>query len=126
MTDDVSNSWLYLVGFADASGNRLYEGDVTYDEWVTSFYWAITTMSTIGYGDISAHTELERSVAVVVMILGCCFFAWATGTITNVISKQPYSAVAFKKLMEEIEQFMSARGVPKEVVARVYTYYMMR
>ena len=31
-------------------------------------YWAITTMTTIGYGDIVAFTAREKTVAVVVMV----------------------------------------------------------
>ena len=38
--------------------------------WITSIYWAVTTMTTIGYGDISAHTAEERILAVVVMVIG--------------------------------------------------------
>jgi hypothetical protein len=48
-------------------------------EYVTAFYWAITTMTTIGYGDISALTLLEKIVASIVMMLGCGVFAWSTG-----------------------------------------------
>lgn len=95
-------------GFMDEGGQRIAgESDASYNEWITSFYWAITTMSTIGYGDISAHTAKERSVAVVMMIIGCGFFAWATGRIVNVLSKRSHSAVAFQQMIEEIDQFMS-------------------
>ena len=37
-----------------------------YVRYITSIYWAISTLSTVGYGDISANTSVE-------MLL--CFFA---------------------------------------------------
>jgi hypothetical protein len=48
-------------------------------QWISSFYFAITTMSTIGYGDITADSSLERVVAVCCMVTGCVFFAMLTG-----------------------------------------------
>jgi hypothetical protein len=48
-------------------------------QWISSFYFAITTMSTIGYGDITANSSTERVVAVCCMVTGCVFFAMLTG-----------------------------------------------
>jgi hypothetical protein len=38
--------------------------------WITSFYWSVTTMTTVGYGDISAGTALERIIACIAMCIG--------------------------------------------------------
>jgi voltage-gated potassium channel len=48
-----------------------------------SFYWAITTMTTVGYGDIVPHTATAKVVACVVMIVGIGFFALITGAIAQ-------------------------------------------
>ncbi len=45
-------------------------------------YWAIVTMTTVGYGDISPQTNLGQSLAAVVMILGYSIIAVPTGIIT--------------------------------------------
>ena len=76
-------------------------------EWVTSMYWAITTMTTIGYGDISAHTLQERGMASIVMIIGCGFFAWSTGTITHLLSHQSHCVTRFKDRLDAISEFLS-------------------
>jgi voltage-gated potassium channel len=47
-----------------------------------SIYWAIVTMTTVGYGDISPQTNLGQMVASVVMLLGYCIIAVPTGIIT--------------------------------------------
>lgn len=48
-----------------------YEGQE--HSWVTGFYWTLTTMSTLGYGDIAFKSDLGRIFSMVVMISGTVF-----------------------------------------------------
>lgn len=48
----------------------------------TSIYWAIVTLTTVGYGDISPVTPLGKAFASVIMILGYAIIAVPTGIIT--------------------------------------------
>ena len=47
-----------------------------------AIYWAITTMTTVGFGDIAPRTSLGRVVASVVMLLGWGILAVPTGIVT--------------------------------------------
>ena len=47
-----------------------------------SVYWAVVTMSTVGYGDIVPHTVLGRLVASVLMLVGYAIIAVPTGILT--------------------------------------------
>ncbi|MFK7916376.1 MAG: potassium channel family protein, partial [Pseudomonadales bacterium] len=47
-----------------------------------SVYWAVTTLSTVGYGDITPQTPLGQALATVVMIMGYGIIAVPTGIIT--------------------------------------------
>jgi voltage-gated potassium channel len=47
-----------------------------------SVYWAIVTMTTVGYGDISPQTPLGKLLASIVMILGYSIIAVPTGIVT--------------------------------------------
>ncbi len=47
-----------------------------------SIYWAITTMTTVGFGDITPHTTLGRAVSSIVMLLGWGILAVPTGIVT--------------------------------------------
>lgn len=49
----------------------------------TSIYWAITTMTTVGYGDISPKSELGRILASMMMLVGWGTLAVPTGIITT-------------------------------------------
>jgi voltage-gated potassium channel len=47
-----------------------------------SVYWAIVTLTTVGYGDISPQTGLGQALAAVIMIIGYSIIAVPTGIIT--------------------------------------------
>lgn len=46
-------------------------------------YWALSTMTTVGYGDYVPRTATGKAVAAVVMVLGVAFFAMITGAIAQ-------------------------------------------
>ena len=47
-----------------------------------SIYWAIVTMTTVGYGDLSPQTALGQTLASVLMIVGYGVIAVPTGIVT--------------------------------------------
>ncbi len=52
-----------------------------------SVYWAIVTLTTVGYGDISPQTPLGQALAAVIMILGYGIIAVPTGVVTVEIAQ---------------------------------------
>lgn len=52
-----------------------------------SIYWAIVTMTTVGYGDVSPATPLGKAVASFVMVLGYSIIAVPTGIVTAEIAR---------------------------------------
>lgn len=58
----------------------------------TSVYWAITTMTTVGFGDITPKTDLGRFIASVMMLLGWGTLAVPTGIVTAEMTSQRLSA----------------------------------
>jgi voltage-gated potassium channel len=58
-------------------------------------YWAVVTMTTVGYGDIAPHTISGKVLATVVMILGYSIIAVPTGIVTAEIVE---SAAAARKV----------------------------
>lgn len=47
-----------------------------------SVYWAISTMTTVGFGDITPKTDLGRAIASLIMLLGWGILAVPTGIVT--------------------------------------------
>jgi voltage-gated potassium channel len=59
----------------------------------TSIYWAIVTLTTVGYGDISPSTPLGQFVASIIMILGYGIIAIPTGIVTAEMAYQKNKVV---------------------------------
>ena len=47
-----------------------------------SIYWAVVTLTTVGYGDISPQTGLGQTLAALIMIIGYAIIAVPTGIVT--------------------------------------------
>jgi voltage-gated potassium channel len=53
-----------------------------------SVYWAIVTLTTVGYGDIAPVTGLGQFIASIIMILGYAIIAVPTGIVTSEMAKK--------------------------------------
>ncbi|MEO0405236.1 MAG: ion transporter [Bacteroidota bacterium] len=56
-----------------------------FDSIPVSIYWAIVTITTVGYGDISPQTPLGQTIASMMMILGYAILAVPTGIVSGEI-----------------------------------------
>lgn len=71
------DTWVTREGYVDSDSGTLY---------LTSLYWAITTLCTVGYGDISARTNLEKFLAICWMLFGLFFFSLTISNISSMMS----------------------------------------
>jgi len=58
----------------------------------TSIYWGISTMTTVGFGDIVPKTDLGRAIASVTMMLGWSILAVPTGIVTAEMTRRSGSS----------------------------------
>jgi hypothetical protein len=64
------------LGNADLNNEQIY---------VKTLYYVITTISTVGYGDISPKTSKEIAFVMFIQFLGVVIFAYLTGNITSIL-----------------------------------------
>ena len=81
---NILGSLMYFVEGGSNSG---------FDSIPRSIYWAIVTMTTVGYGDISPQTNLGQFLAALVMVLGYAVIAVPTG----IVSSEMYSEAKKKE-----------------------------
>ena len=75
----ILGSFMYLIEAGQESG---------FDSIPRSVYWAIVTLTTVGYGDIAPVTPLGQFIASIIMILGYGIIAVPTGIVSAEYSGQ--------------------------------------
>ena len=55
------------------------------DIYAVAFYWIISTITTVGYGDISGTNNLERWFCSLIMFIGVISFSIANGSLASII-----------------------------------------
>eukprot|EP00854_Cymbomonas_tetramitiformis_P012991 gene12991-15353_t len=91
--------------------------------YIACMYWAFTTMTTVGYGDISAATLAERSFAILSMIAGGFVFSGIIGSMTSVLNSFSFAQNAYKQKMDEVGAFVKQNMLPKKLRVQILSFY---
>lgn len=94
----IFGSLMYLI---EGSSNERF------DSIPRSMYWAIVTMTTVGYGDISPATNLGQFIASIIMLLGYAVIAVPTGIVSAEMTK---SDTEFEQKSTQACRFCSQEG----------------
>lgn len=95
------------------------ESDDRLARYVGGVYWAITTMTTVGYGDILPQNDLEKLYATVIMLMGATVFGYIVGSVSTLAS-DPQSVYAQTNLrLTQISNYLKEQSVDKDVRSRV-------
>ena len=93
-------------------------------KYVASLYWAVMTLTSIGYGDIAATPTnvTEQLVCTMLMILGAIGWGLVLGTIVSNLANVDPEGDAFKKTMSELNTMMSREVRAKERIRGCFSF----
>ena len=78
---------LFVYIMAVILGTIIFMVEDGYNEQITSIpkgiYWAVVTLTTVGYGDVTPVTPVGQFIAIVIMILGYSIIAVPTGIVAG-------------------------------------------
>ena len=97
-----------------------------YVKYADAFYYSFTILTTVGFGDISAHSFLERLSAILAMTMGCAVFGIVMGQITAVLHGLHVGQARYDEKIRELEQYMEYRGLSHALRERAKRFYIRK
>lgn len=91
--------------------------------YTDALYWCVTTITTVGFGDITPDTLTEKWYTIWAMILGLAFSSYFIGYVASkLLNRDPASTLYYENL-DRLSQIITYRGLPGNLQSRIYDYY---
>ncbi|MAW20836.1 MAG: ion transporter [Flavobacteriales bacterium] len=89
-----------------------------FDNIPKSIYWAVVTLTTVGYGDVVPITTLGKTISVFIMILGYAIIAVPTGIVSSELTKNRKDKEQLKNQDEIIEKENEIIEKENEIISK--------
>jgi len=91
-----------------------------------SIYWSVTTLTTVGYGDVTPSNIGEVVIAIIVMLMGIMSFAVLIGSMQEVFktaSETAKNVSALREKLEAVNRWLQLRRIPTAIQAQIRRFY---
>ena len=100
----------------------LVGGDFTGYWYISGFYWAFTTITTTGYGDIIPANNTERIVALLCSMFGTLVFGHVAGSMAALAQKSGIAKGRMNNRTREMKAYMKKKRVTKALKKKSLKY----
>ncbi|XP_076141261.1 voltage-gated delayed rectifier potassium channel KCNH1-like isoform X1 [Alosa pseudoharengus] len=125
-----TDSWLYMLAESvgtpyrfNVSGTGKWEGGPSKDSvYITSLYFTMTSLTSIGFGNIAPTTDGEKIFAVAMMMIGSLLYATIFGNVTTIFQQMYANTNRYHEMLNSVRDFLKLYQVPKGLSERVMDY----
>ncbi|NXB96908.1 KCNH1 protein, partial [Vidua chalybeata] len=125
-----TESWLYQLGESigtpyrfNASGFGKWEGGPSKDSvYISSLYFTMTSLTSVGFGNIAPTTDGEKIFAVAMMMIGSLLYATIFGNVTTIFQQMYANTNRYHEMLNSVRDFLKLYQVPKGLSERVMDY----
>ncbi|XP_032219964.2 potassium voltage-gated channel subfamily H member 6 isoform X3 [Nematostella vectensis] len=112
-----TNGWIWLLAMEGKNALKYNASDHSTwpnvnSRYVTSLYFTLTSLTTVGFGNVSPNTNAEKAFSVCVMLVGALFYAAIFGNMTAIIQRLYSRTSRFHRDLRVIEEFSKFNKVP--------------
>ncbi len=108
-------------GWIIMTGNP--EGLSPLELYINAFYWTTTTLTTIGYGDITPSGMMQTVYVIIIEIIGAGMYGLIIGNIANLIANIDVAKAQHREKMEKLNTFLRYRNIPLDLSRKINDYF---
>uniref|UniRef100_A0A8C4F3E6 Potassium voltage-gated channel subfamily H member 5 n=1 Tax=Dicentrarchus labrax TaxID=13489 RepID=A0A8C4F3E6_DICLA len=125
-----TDSWLYQLALSigtpyryNVSGTGQWEGGPNKDTlYISSLYFTMTSLTTIGFGNIAPATDGEKIFSVAMMMVGSLLYATIFGNVTTIFQQMYTNTNRYHEMLNNVRDFLKLYQVPKGLSERVMDF----
>uniref|UniRef100_A0A8U8BY52 Potassium voltage-gated channel subfamily H member 5 n=1 Tax=Geospiza parvula TaxID=87175 RepID=A0A8U8BY52_GEOPR len=125
-----TDSWLYQLALSigtpyryNTTGLGQWEGGPSKDSlYISSLYFTMTSLTTIGFGNIAPTTDGEKIFSVAMMMVGSLLYATIFGNVTTIFQQMYANTNRYHEMLNNVRDFLKLYQVPKGLSERVMDY----
>ncbi|XP_028757457.1 potassium channel AKT2/3-like [Neltuma alba] len=94
--------------------------------YISAMYWSITTMTTVGYGDLHAVNTVEMIFIIFYMLFNLGLTAYLIGNMTNLVVEGTRRTMEFRNSIEAASSFVGRNRLPARLKEQILAYMCLR
>ncbi|XP_014348120.1 potassium voltage-gated channel subfamily H member 2 [Latimeria chalumnae] len=122
----VKIGWLDSLG--DQIGKKYNDSDLTSgptikDKYVTALYFTFSSLTSVGFGNVSPNTNSEKIFSICVMLIGSLMYASIFGNVSAIIQRLYSGTARYHTQMLRVREFIRFHQIPNPLRQRLEEYF---
>ena len=114
--------WLALDGPTKFNSEAEPPPD-SFTRYLRALYWSVTTLATVGYGDLTPTGNAQVAYTMMVMLLGVGVYGYVIGNVATLLANLDVARSHYRENMERLSVFMRYHNIPAGLQRRLRDYY---
>ena len=93
------------------------------NQYVVSIYWATATLTTVGFGDISAVSSIEQTFAMMLFLVGTAAYTIIVTNLEDLVSHMDVTSYIHKNRLGRLENFLHREQVSENFLRKNALYH---
>ncbi|EDO30140.1 predicted protein [Nematostella vectensis] len=91
-------------------------------KYITALYFTLSSLTSVGFGNVSPNTNAEKIFSICVMLIGSLFYAAIFGNVAAIIARLYSNTARYHAQMQRVREFIRFHQIPNPLRQRIEDY----